>query len=895
MHAGFFRHFLVRVAVTALSACGWVEDGNDATTGDVPDGGPGPVSIEPSSATTNPLGSLTFTARVGGDPTIPVEWKVAEGPTGGTITPSGRYTAPWKAGKYTVVATVRDDPSRFATVTVTSVDAPEIIESQSGIIGPDGGVVVLSSDLGLVLPAGAVESPVQATIARVGSHPVFADDQHVVLNITFSDPVGSAFVVAAIEPGQPPDGFTAARLDPDIPRLIYLAGEVIESGTVFAADLASDLSGPKPLIVDAFRAPQAPLTGATVVLEKPGIPPPVATVGPIATPYCEQFVEGSCWAAVWLAFLKAYGAAKPGYDSIHALERALGVEKAEGLSSDVIRAVQFPYYFGDSLQSTTATLLGRKVERMAFLNVDVMIHWVTQQLDQGRIVLALLMNHAGLFVGYDVDPATQQVRLFYHDPQGFFNDHAYNDPETGALRTGPARTPYRFVTRDDLYEEFFHTAWYATWVNWAVALVAETPPAGIAPLQTIQLPWPDTDSRSSAAFQAGIGFANKQNMVATLQWDHTVPSGYRTEPSEVPPDFTDMLLRAIPTWNADLEAETTGQVKVALHRFSGPVAEPTPYWESSPIPVHFGKFDFTNKAASRAVASLTVPASEVIRGIESDDRRVAAIVSFTSGATDVRDRFDVDFRIGPPIVKRVTPGSARWGDKVTIEGFGFGEYGSLFSGVYFMSSVPPNHIKATEVEYWTDRTIRVAVPLGAATGALQIGANVHQKEVLSNPVDFTVEEEEPKKGTLCSVDVGVWATMSDGSEDTASFGMYPGMAGASPVVEGTQYSIVYDGGTPRMKGHVTLTRTPGGPIATLDAAQDTYSLDGTTLEMHAAVQATGIPLRDDSNGRQTYAAWGDEICAAITSLEYRYLGVQAVSWNCQHGDILLSVVCMTEQ
>lgn len=71
---------------------------------------------------------LPFFAQVTGSPDPSVVWSIEEGASGGTVSATGLYTAPAKAGTYHVVAASHADPMQTATtkVTVTQVNAPLI-------------------------------------------------------------------------------------------------------------------------------------------------------------------------------------------------------------------------------------------------------------------------------------------------------------------------------------------------------------------------------------------------------------------------------------------------------------------------------------------------------------------------------------------------------------------------------------------------------------------------------------------------------------------------------------------------------------------------------------------------------------------------------------------------
>ena len=77
------------------------------------------VSISPTSVTLSANATQQFTATVTGMTNTAVSWSA----TGGSISPSGLYTAPGTAGTYMVTATSVADPTQFDTASVT-VTAP---------------------------------------------------------------------------------------------------------------------------------------------------------------------------------------------------------------------------------------------------------------------------------------------------------------------------------------------------------------------------------------------------------------------------------------------------------------------------------------------------------------------------------------------------------------------------------------------------------------------------------------------------------------------------------------------------------------------------------------------------------------------------------------------------
>jgi len=80
------------------------------------------VAVNPSTITLDQGASTTLTATVSGTPEIDVTWSVDGVGNNGTVTTAGFYTAPAKAGTYTVRATSTADASKSGTATVTVRD-----------------------------------------------------------------------------------------------------------------------------------------------------------------------------------------------------------------------------------------------------------------------------------------------------------------------------------------------------------------------------------------------------------------------------------------------------------------------------------------------------------------------------------------------------------------------------------------------------------------------------------------------------------------------------------------------------------------------------------------------------------------------------------------------------
>ena len=80
------------------------------------------ISLTPATSSVVAGGTVQFTAAVSGSSNTAVTWSV----TGGSISPSGLFTAPSTAGTYTVKATSAADSTKSATASVTVTTAPTV-------------------------------------------------------------------------------------------------------------------------------------------------------------------------------------------------------------------------------------------------------------------------------------------------------------------------------------------------------------------------------------------------------------------------------------------------------------------------------------------------------------------------------------------------------------------------------------------------------------------------------------------------------------------------------------------------------------------------------------------------------------------------------------------------
>ena len=96
------------------------------------------VKISAASPSTYTTGTDQFKATVTGTTNTAVSWKIEEGAIGGTISATGLYKAPAKAGIFHVIATSEADESSTANMPITVVPVTVKISAASNPTYPTG-------------------------------------------------------------------------------------------------------------------------------------------------------------------------------------------------------------------------------------------------------------------------------------------------------------------------------------------------------------------------------------------------------------------------------------------------------------------------------------------------------------------------------------------------------------------------------------------------------------------------------------------------------------------------------------------------------------------------------------------------------------------------------------
>ncbi len=104
------------------------------------------ISIAPDRVTLAAGGQRQLTATVTGLAGARLDWSVAEGSGGGSVSGDGLYTAPASAGSYHVVANVAGHPEASATATVTITrGAASLVLSPTQASVPEGGTLAFTA------------------------------------------------------------------------------------------------------------------------------------------------------------------------------------------------------------------------------------------------------------------------------------------------------------------------------------------------------------------------------------------------------------------------------------------------------------------------------------------------------------------------------------------------------------------------------------------------------------------------------------------------------------------------------------------------------------------------------------------------------------------------------
>jgi hypothetical protein len=642
---------------------------------------------------------------------------------------------------------------------------PTVVDQVSATITPAGGELKLKNGMALSVPAGVVEGSTSVTLSQLESDTAFTASFHTVLRLDYTGTLSGGSIKIPLEQTQRADRIGIVYEAPGATAITYLTGMVNATNDTFTVPLGDASTSPAKL-----AAGQGDVGKGAYIIEKgPGY---TATTGQllIPMPYYEQD-GGNCWAAAWLMFMKGYKSVLAN-DEIYKILAWTGVGKDDG----------FGWASMGDIKSRTELALSLTAEKITWAQYANWEDYVVKKLDEGKPVLANVIDHQIVIVGYEITNAGsgQTTSFIFHDPQN-----------------EGARRPYTKWTSDQLRAKWWDAGIVKMLVNYFVTITVNTVPPPDRRLQTVHL----LDGDPSPAFTSLIGkgiVADSSGRVADIVvWDHTKSSGLTfAKGNEAPRSMDSLILRKAPVWNTDRSAAAALRVRTSLYRVEdGVFKEP---------PLNVDEKNKTVMSDSVYYYDASFPLEPLLSSLRGGDTLFAVETEiFNSGLR--ADAFDFQFKYRPLRIKSLNPTSGKIGDDVTIYGIGFGkQQGSVtFQGV------------AAQVKSWKDTVIVAEVPTGAATGDVKVTIGSYS----SNGINFSLDDLMSKLKTTkyCQVHLMGYFMRSDGN---AMYNIYLSNSWTHELVWSlhgftkSYTDVIGEGGTYRETETVTATLSNDGSVVT---------------------------------------------------------------------------------
>ena len=573
------------------------------------------------------------------------------------------YTIVVRKDGYVEQRVTRDDPALASLAVTVDPALEQVIQT----VTTDGATLTLGDGTALVVPAGGVAGTAVVEFSSLAAPAAFDTDFQQAVHVTTAQGVlGEAYLVMSV-----PDAEVGARTgavflaDEDSLRVVYL-NAVYDAGTnTVSVPLVAPVAGKGAAGGDVLKGVYIIEKGLSISLAR--------TSRTLEIPYYEQD-GGNCWAAAWLAQVKAY---QPSYaaDRIYETLHQMSIGKDDG----------FHWTKMDELDAPTAAVTGHTVTRLQWTNFNNWVAYLLLQLDRGRPVMTNLLTHQILFVGYEItDPGGpgQAITLIGHDPANWLHQIPYMRQPASYYRT----------------EYFDKDVWFR-FKNQFVTLVVDAEPAS-PPLLTIHLPDRPLAVGSLNSFQKGMAFAEeKGNILASVAWDHTKPYGLTLE--RATGDLATIALRSVPVWNMSRSGSADAKITTRIFRTNNGVPVQPPLFEKTD--------DITVPAGTRHAYALDVLAADFKDGLTAEDTTYALHTLLETTSGERLGSFAVDFLYIPLGITALLPDSGYVDAVIDVQGFGFG-WTRGDSRVLF------NGVPAAGYHTWNDTNIRAVVPAGASTG-----------------------------------------------------------------------------------------------------------------------------------------------------------------------------------
>jgi hypothetical protein len=430
-----------------------------------------------------------------------------------------------------------------------------------------------------------------------------------------------------------------------------------------------------------------------------------------------QQSHGTCWAATALMLVRAYGGEASLFDLLGAMGNWVIARDDGGGAYGLANSAQAYGRLVEVMNDVTPgrpfvlrpTPYGRLFEGVISTAVDttrmsdVLKQW-QPALQDGLPFIHASARHAWLMLR--PDPSAPAPTWVVHDPKGGGNAGAREPGRGNELSEGG---PYWNVAQDWL--ELVMRAKNPGYAYIAQVVQPKWPPRPDLPLQSLAIPFVAANGNRMHGHFCFVARPDLQRCMAWRPIDATANLPYAWQPCGVQTcagkpsmriDYRmDELQIMLPVWNADATAQVV-RIGAALN-----------YGGGAPSPV----------ASLRTASTQTIPAGQSqdwsarlhdVCAMRQTDRDVDAMLDIELWNAGRRvDRLSLRVVLAPrPHIDRISPTQPRPGDRVTLDGSGFGTLDATHT-VDLDGSV-------VSVERWSDRSIEVTLPATSGSGTLRV-------------------------------------------------------------------------------------------------------------------------------------------------------------------------------
>jgi hypothetical protein len=589
-------------------------------------------------------------------------------------------------------------------------DGPKVVDEVKTTVTSEGADLKLKNGMTLSVPAGAVTGSSSVTLSQLESDTLFTASFQTILRLDYTGTIAGGTLKIPLTASQRADRIGVVYEAPGAAAVTYLTGTVNATNDTFSIPLGTVSLSPAMLAGVQGDVGK----GAYIVEKGPGY---TATTSQllIPMPYYEQDGD-NCWAAAWLMFMKGYKSVLAN-DEIYKILAWTGVGKNDGYGWTSM---------GD-IKTRTEFELSLTAEKTTWAQYANWEDYVVKKLDEGKPVLANVIDHQIVIVGYEITNtgSNQTTSFIFHDPQN-----------------EGARRAYTKWTSDQLRAKWWDAGIVKMLVNYFVTITVNTTPPADRRLQTVHLLDGDTNAAITSSISKGIAADSSGKVGDVVVWDHTKTLGLTfSKGNEAPRSMDSLILRKVPVWNTDRNAAAALRVKTTLYRVENGVFKLPP--------LNVDEKNKTVMSDSVYYNNVSFPFQPLWGDLRGGDTLFAVETEIFNSGLRV-DAFDVQFKYRPLRIKSLNPTSGKIGDDVEIYGIGFGkQQGSVtFMGV------------TAEVKSWKDTVIVAEIPTGATTGDVVVTIGSYS----SNGINFSLDDLMSKLKTTkyCQVTLFGHFILSDG-------------------------------------------------------------------------------------------------------------------------------------